>query len=72
MPRHHYRPLAQPASCCSLPPGLDWDYAETPPHERVRPGVVPSQYAFGIIWTGRQLTREECQRFRLAPHNKPL
>ena len=66
--RYLYRPTLRPATCCSLPPGIEWGYAETPPYEAGRPGILPSRYDFGVIWTERALTRDECSRFGLVPH----
>ena len=67
--RYLYRPTVRPDR--TLPPDLEWHYAETPPHAPMgRPGVLPSRYDFGVIWTSRMLTREECRLYRLVPHRQ--
>jgi hypothetical protein len=49
-----------------LPPGLEWDYIETPRDGSVnRPDLPRSRQPFGIIATQRQLTQAECRTFDL-------
>ncbi len=65
--RHLYRPLTRPETNPVLA-SIEWGYAETPPHMAGRPGILPSRHAFGVVWTERMLTREECQKARVLPH----
>ena len=69
--RYLYRPALNPERI--MPSAIEWGYAETPPHAPMgRPGVLPSNYDFGIIWVERMLTREECQRLRVVPHRQDV
>jgi hypothetical protein len=61
-----YRPTLRPASFCTVPRGLKWDYIETPRDGSVnRPDLPRSNHPFGIIATERQLTRAEMSTFDL-------
>ena len=63
-----YRPTLRPASFCTLPKGLNWDYIEAPaidPLIAQRRGIPLSTQRFGIIATDRQLTKEEREDFSL-------
>jgi hypothetical protein len=65
---HLYRPLLRPASFCTLPKGLVWDYVEAPanrPDIAAKRGLPISKHAHGIISTDRALTAEEQTNFDL-------
>ena len=66
---YHYRPLLRPASFCTLPKGLVWDYVEVPANRAdiaAKRGLPVSKHPHGIISTDRSLTAEERERFDLA------
>ena len=61
-----YRPTLRPASFCTLPRGVQWEYAAAPwdiAHRRTDIPRAPNRH--GIISTDRRLTAEECQQFDL-------
>ena len=61
-----YRPLLRPASFCTLPEGLSWNYVEVPSEYAAdRPDLPISRHRFGIIATTRQLTAKERYTFDL-------
>jgi hypothetical protein len=63
-----YQPTLRPASFCTLPPGLEWDFVEAPANDAaiaVRRGLPLSRHMFGIIATTRRLTTEERERYGL-------
>jgi hypothetical protein len=62
-----YRPLLRPASFCTLPEGMTWDYIEAPAMEGLanRPDLPRSRHRFGIIASPRQLTQSELRHFDL-------
>jgi hypothetical protein len=69
---YRYVMLLRPASSCTLPAGLKWDYAEVPREAAHwlaprRPELPISKHPHGVISTERALTREECERFDLQP-----
>jgi hypothetical protein len=64
-----YRPMLRPASFCTLPRGVEWDYVEAPaisPDIARRRGLPLSVWTHGIISTNRELTREERENFDIA------
>lgn len=64
-----YRPLLRPASFCTLPSGLEWNYIEIPRGDydlaTRRPELPMSRHPHGIIATTRQLTARELYDFDL-------
>jgi hypothetical protein len=62
-----YRPLLRPASFCTLPQGVQWDYVEAPSYVTARTDLPRSRYTHGIISTNRQLTASEQKHFDLMP-----
>ena len=63
-----YRPLLRPASFCTLPAGIAWEYAEIPADLALgRPDLPVSSHRYGVIKTGRSLTAAERERFDLVP-----
>jgi hypothetical protein len=64
--RYKYQPLLRPASFATLPPGLAWEYVESPTSiGHNRPDLPMSIHTHGIIATTRQLTAEELDRYSL-------
>src|ERR1700730_5373327 len=67
-----YRPLLRPASFCTLPEGLSWNYVEIPSEYAAdRPDLPISRHRFGIIATTRQLTAKERYTFDLEQVSGP-
>jgi hypothetical protein len=67
-----YRPFHRPASSCTLPRGLSWEYVEAPADIAARrPDLPKSEHRFGIIKTERPLTVEEQEHFSLEPYQAP-
>lgn len=64
MPR--YIPLLRPASFCTLPDGLRWEYVEAPANI-ARPDLPTSRHPHGVIETDRALTEAEIKHFDLRP-----
>ena len=64
---HAYRPLLRPAGYGTLPPGVRWEYVETPAMHGLanRPELPRSMHTYGVIVTDRALTAEERERFDL-------
>jgi hypothetical protein len=60
-----YRMLYRPASFCTLPRGLKWDYVEAPANVN-RPDLPRSRHPFGVIRTERPLTKDECETFEIV------
>ena len=62
-----YRPTLRPASFCTLPRGLRWDYVEAPASiAQMRPDLPKSAEPFGVIKTERPLTAEEMFNFDIV------
>ena len=67
-----YRPLLRPASFCTLPEGLSWNYLEIPSEYAAdRPDLPISRHRFGIIATTRELTAKERYTFDLEQVSGP-
>jgi hypothetical protein len=61
-----YRPFHRPASSCTLPRGVAWEYVEAPAEfAPLRTDIPRSKFRFGIIKTDRPLTQDECEHFSL-------
>jgi hypothetical protein len=62
-----YRLLYRPASFCTLPDGLQWEYVEAPASiaDR-RPDLPRSAHPFGVIRC-RELTADELTAFEIEP-----
>jgi hypothetical protein len=61
-----YRPTLRPASFCTLPQGVKWDYVEVPLSISGRPDLPISVHRYGVIKTDRALTKDEMQHFDLV------
>jgi hypothetical protein len=63
-----YCPQLRPASGGGVPPGVRWDYAEAPTMYGLanRPDLPMSTLRYGVIYTDRELTAEECAHFDLV------
>ena len=60
-----YRPLLRPASWCTLPAGIEWEYVEMPFDSTMRQDLPRSRFWHGIIRTSRPLTADELRHFDL-------
>jgi hypothetical protein len=61
-----YRPLLRPASFCTLPKGVKWEYVEVPSDiAHNRPDLPVSRPRYGAISTDRPLTPDEREHFDL-------
>ena len=65
---HRYAMLYRPAGFATLPPRLQWSYAEAP-HDIAfqRPDLPLSTYRHGVILTDRILTDAEVATYQLRP-----
>jgi len=63
-----YRPTLRPASFCTLPRNLKWEYAEAP-HQgaHLRQDIPRSIHTFGVIKTEARISAEDCETFDLKP-----
>jgi hypothetical protein len=62
----------RPASFCTLPEGLSWNYVEIPSEYAAdRPDLPISRHRLGIIATTRQLTAKERYTFDLEQVSGP-
>lgn len=59
-----YIPLLRPASFCTLPRGVKWEFVEVPSYVN-RFDLPASSHTHGVIATDRKLTADECDRFDL-------
>ena len=63
---HTYKMLLRPASFCTLPRGVKWDYVQAPwslAHRRL--DIPRASNEHGIISTDRRLTEQERADFDL-------
>jgi hypothetical protein len=62
-----YAPRLRPASFCTLPAGVKWEYVEAPARDIGvnRPDLPRSSHAYGVIKTDRPLTLDERAHFDL-------
>ena len=71
-PPNTYAPMLRPANHATLPPGVKWDYVETPPYITKRPDLPRSNEPHGVIKTDRPLTAAEQSHFDLTPVANPM
>ena len=61
-----YRPILRPASFCTLPAGVKWEYVESPwDLAHILRDIPRAANRHGIISTSRRLTENERARFDL-------
>lgn len=61
-----YRPMIRPASFCTLPRGVKWEFVEAPwDIAHVRTDIPRCETRHGLIATDRPLTADECEQFSL-------
>ena len=64
----NYRTVIRPPAFGGIPHGVRWEYVEAPANGSPAPADLPrSQYYYGVFKTDRPLTREEMDRFDIAP-----
>jgi hypothetical protein len=56
----------RPASFCTLPRGVSWQYVEAPHEGCNRPDIPSSKYRHGVITTDRPLTAAEMEQFEIG------
>ena len=66
---NRYRPMLRPAGFATLPPGVRWEYVQSPAMSGLcnRPDLPRSDYRYGVISTDRALTVDEINHFDLVP-----
>jgi hypothetical protein len=62
-----YKMLYRPASFCTLPKGVQWEYVEGPTLAGLcnRPDLPRSTHRFGVIKTDRPLTSVEMSIYEI-------